>query len=211
MQLYTHKIPTTTITKNNLLLVIFLGLLSCNHKKTDKEDPNTYTSNKAEIINLDFDTINKANSFDYPVGKPNAKGYYNAQNFTENNHLSEDWNAIEGGNSDLGAPIYSIANGYVSFAENVNGGWGNIIRIIHYIDKNNQVESLYAHCTKINVKKGNYIEKGEKIGTIGNNSGQYLAHLHFEIRNKVGLPIGKGYSTSTKGYLNPTDFIKMNR
>ncbi len=28
--------------------------------------------------------------FDFPVGKPNAKGYYNAQKFTENYHLGKD-------------------------------------------------------------------------------------------------------------------------
>ncbi|MCF6297465.1 MAG: M23 family metallopeptidase [Flavobacteriaceae bacterium] len=197
--------------KKNLLAIILLGTLSCKQNKTDKNVFNQNYSNKIEIKNIDFDTIKKTNGFDYPVGKPNAKGYYNAQKFTENNHLGDDWNGINGGNSDLGDPIYSIANGYVSFAENVNGGWGNVIRIVHYIDKNKQVESLYAHCTEIYVKKGDYIKKGEKIGTIGNNDGQYLAHLHLELRNEVGLPIGRGYSANTQGYLNPTKFIKKNR
>jgi len=70
-----------------------------------------------------------ANQFDYPVGKPDAKGYYNAQKFGVNLHLGEDWNAVTGGNSDLGDPIFSIANGFVDFAEDVGGGWGNVIRI----------------------------------------------------------------------------------
>tara|TARA_R110002049_G_scaffold177010_4_gene344147 strand:+ start:209 stop:340 length:132 start_codon:yes stop_codon:yes gene_type:complete len=37
------------------------------------------------------------------------------------------------------------------------------------------------------------------------------AHLHLEIRNKVDLDIGAGYSTDTTGYLNPTEFITLNR
>lgn len=158
-----------------------------------------------------FDTSYTARGFDFPVGKPNAKGYYNAQKFGKNNHLGDDWNGIGGGNSDLGDPVYAIANGYVVFAENIHGGWGNVIRIVHYINKNKQVESLYAHCDKIMVKQGQYVKKGQQIGTIGTNNGQYYAHLHFEIRSEVGMPIGNGYSKNTKGYLDPTEFIKNNR
>ncbi len=55
------------------------------------------------------------------------------------------------------------------------------------------------------------MKKGSRIGTIGNNNGQYLAHLHFELRNQIGLPIGGGYSSDTKGYINPTEYIKKNR
>lgn len=161
--------------------------------------------------NFDFDAIIFTNGFDFPVGKPNAKGYYNAQKFTVNNHLGDDWNGVKGGNSDLGDPIYSIANGYVVFAKNMGWGWGNVIRIVHFIDKDQAVESIYAHCDLINVKKGDYVTKGQKIGTIGNNDGQYLAHLHLELRSEVGMPLLRGYSSNRKGYLDPTKFIKNNR
>uniref|UniRef100_UPI00261ABD6E M23 family metallopeptidase n=1 Tax=uncultured Psychroserpens sp. TaxID=255436 RepID=UPI00261ABD6E len=70
---------------------------------------------------------------------------------------------------------------------------------------------LYAHCDTILVKEKQWIKKGTKIGTIGNVDGQYLAHLHLEIRNNLELPIGAGYSEVTDGYLNPTEFIKENR
>ena len=125
--------------------------------------------------------------------------------------MGDDWNGVKGGNSDLGDNIYTIANGYVSFAKNIEGGWGNVIRIVHYINENEKVESLYAHCDTIKVKKGDYVAKGDLIGTIGNNNEQYWAHLHLEIRNEVGLPIGGGYDADTTGYLNPTEYIKNNR
>lgn len=76
-----------------------------------------------------------ANQFDYPVGKPDAKGYYDAQPFTKNNHLGEDWNAVTGGNSDLGHPIFAIANGRVVEAKDHGGAWGNIIRIVQHQTK----------------------------------------------------------------------------
>ena len=82
-------------------------------------------------VNVQF-----TDGFDFPVGKPDAQGYYNAQSFTKNNHLGDDWNGVGGGNTDLGDPIYSIAHGYVSFSENIGGGWGNVIRIVHTINEN---------------------------------------------------------------------------
>ncbi|WP_420573158.1 M23 family metallopeptidase [Kordia sp.] len=151
-----------------------------------------------------------AKGFDFPVGKPDAKGYYNAQKFTVNDHLGDDWNGTGGGNTDLGDPIYAIGNGYVKFANNIGGGWGNVIRIVHKY-KGKYYESLYAHCEKISVKKGSFVNKGMQIGTIGNADGAYYAHLHLEIRDDIFMELGAGYDDDTKGFLNPTTFIKSNR
>ena len=148
-----------------------------------------------------------AEDFDFPVGKPDGKGYYNALKFKEDGHLGDDWNGVGGGNSDLGDPIYAIANGYVSHAEELGGGWGNVVRIIHKY-KNTYYQSVYAHCQTVNVTKGDFIEKGESIGAIGNADGIYLAHLHLEIRDDIFMEIGGGYAEDTTGYLNPTKFIK---
>jgi len=183
-------------------------LMGCySHEKNTRQ---IETENQTKL-SVNDDTIQFTNGFDFPVGKPDATAYYNAQGFTENGHLGEDWNGIGGGNTDLGDPIYAVANGYVSFSENVNGGWGNVIRIIHFIDSNKQVESLYAHCDKRLVQEGEFVRKGTQIGTIGTNDGQYFAHLHFELRNIVNLPIGGGYSSNTEGYLDPTTFINRHR
>lgn len=152
-----------------------------------------------------------SDGFDFPVGKPNAKGYYDAQPFGKNNHLGSDWNANSGGNTDLGAQIYAISHGYVKSTKNLGGGWGNVIRIIHTMPNGKQYESIYAHCDKIVVKQNSFVKRGEKIGTIGNCNGRYLAHLHFEIRSLINRGIGGGYSWFTLGYLNPTKFINSNR
>ena len=149
-------------------------------------------------------------AFDYPVGKPNAKGYYNAQKFGKNSHLGDDWNATTGGNTDLGDPIYAMSNGYIHFAEDIGGGWGNIIRMWHQKADSTIIESLYAHCDEIMVDVGQFVKKGKQIGTIGNCDGIYSAHLHFEIRDNIELPIGGGYGNQ-EGYLDPTEFIKANR
>ncbi|MEL6812546.1 MAG: M23 family metallopeptidase [Bacteroidota bacterium] len=146
--------------------------------------------------------------FDFPVGKPDAKGYYNAQKFQENNHLGDDWNGTGGGNTDLGDPIYVIANGYVNFAEDIGGGWGKVIRVVHLYD-GKLYESIYAHCEEILVSTGDLIKRGMQIGTIGNAGGIYFAHLHLEIRDQINMDIGGGYSEDTQGYLDPTLFINQ--
>jgi murein DD-endopeptidase MepM/ murein hydrolase activator NlpD len=151
--------------------------------------------------------------FDFPVGKPNAIGYYDAQPFGRNNHLGNDWNSKTGGNTDLGDPIYSIGNGYVSCAKDFGGGWGNVIRIVHCLDttKHIYVESLYAHCRELLVKECQLVKRGTHIGNIGNCDGMYYAHLHFELRRLVDKPLGGGYSADTAGFYDATAFIKKHR
>lgn len=156
----------------------------------------------------------KSTGFNYPVGPPNGKGYYNAQKFTENTHLGDDWNGTGGGNTDLGDPVYAIANGYISQAYDTGGGWGNVVRVVHLIESQDSsylIESLYAHLDTITVEAGSWIKKGAQIGTIGNANGQYYAHLHLEIRTTINLPLGGGYSSDTTGYTNPTRFIEAHR
>ena len=155
-----------------------------------------------------------SSSFDFPVGAPDAKGYYNAQKFGNNKHLGDDWNGNGGGNTDFGDTVYASSDGIVSFSKNIKGGWGNVVRIYHNYGtklKPIYIESLYAHLNKRLVKKGDIVTKGTKIGTIGNAGGIYWAHLHFEIRDTLDMPIGQGYSNNTHGYLDPTKFIRAHR
>ena len=155
-----------------------------------------------------------ADGFDYPVGDGQARGYYNAQPFGENHHLGDDWNGVGGGDTDLGDPVIAIASGVVVAARDEGGGWGNVVRIVHNAGtakRARHVESLYAHLDRIEVEVGQVIERGQRVGTIGDAHGEYLAHLHFEIRDRVGLALGPGYASDIAGYLDPTWFIESRR
>ncbi len=193
--------------KSILLMVLVFVMLSCGQEQTKQTENSLAEKETEETIPAEY----IADAFDYPVGKPDAKGYYNAQKFGENFHLGDDWNAVTGGNSDLGDPIYNIGNGKVIFAKDAGGGWGNIIRIVHTLPDGQQYESFYAHCDTIMVEAEKWVKRGEQIGTIGNVDGLYYAHLHFEIREDLNLPIGGGYSENRLGYINPTEFIKKHR
>jgi len=185
-----------------LVFSVAIGLGEINLLLVNSSSYKTFFVNQPEF---------KAAGFDFPVGVPNALGYYNAQKFGVNNHLGDDWNGTGGGNSDLGDDVFSIANGYVSEVYNAGGGWGNVVRIIHKTSENTYVESLYAHLETMEVKVGEGILKGAKLGTIGNAGGIYWAHLHLEIRSELSLELGGGYATDKRGYLDPTIFINGNR
>lgn len=157
-----------------------------------------------------------ADGFDYPVGKPNASGYHKERGYTPNGHLGEDWNGNGGGDSDLNAPIYSIARGVVIISENVHAGWGHCIIVRHaYRDKDGQikmVDSLYAHLNERKAKVGDIVDRGQLIGTMGSNFGQYLVHLHFEIRKNLQIGMNRGkFARDNSNYYSPTPFIEAHR
>ena len=91
--------------------------------------------------------VNVADGFDFPVGKPDAAGYYKARGLRLRSprHFGEDWNGRGGGDSDLGDPVYSCADGVVTFAHDVRQGWGNVVLIRHaYRDPTSGQVKLFA-------------------------------------------------------------------
>jgi hypothetical protein len=157
-----------------------------------------------------------ADGFDFPVGKPNADGYYKFRGYWPNGHLGEDWNGRGGGDSDLGAPIYSTARGVVVISENIGAGWGNCIVIRHaYRDetgKISMVDSQYGHLYQRIAKVGQVVEKGQLVGTMGSNNGMYAVHLHFEMRKNLRIGMNRSqFARDNTNYYSPTDFINKHR
>ena len=156
-----------------------------------------------------------ATTFSFPVGvEGTAAGYYDAQPFGENHHLGSDWNGVGGGQTDLGDPVLAIGAGVVVLAHDYGGGWGRVVRIAHNTGSPNAprwVESLYAHLASMRVRRGDIVRRAQPVGTIGDAHGRYPAHLHFEVRERLGLPLGIGYGRQGEGYLDPTAFIQARR
>ncbi len=157
-----------------------------------------------------------ADGFDFPVGKPNADGYYKYRGFWPNGHLGEDWNGKGGGNSDLGDPIYAIGRGVVVFSEDVKVGWGNCIIVRHaYRDttgKIDMIDSLYAHLLERKVRVHEVVERGQLVGTMGGNNGMYPVHLHFEIRKNLQIGMNRSqFARDYSNYHSPTTFINAHR
>ncbi|MGQ0540387.1 MAG: M23 family metallopeptidase [Blastocatellia bacterium] len=157
-----------------------------------------------------------ADSFSYPIGRKesvtqakDADEWYNALDFGDDNHLGEDWNKNTGGNTDCGEPVYSIANGVITYAADAGPGWGNVVIVTHTLADGTKVQSLYGHLQEITKTRGE-IKKREQIGKVGNANGRYLCHLHFEIREETCPSwdaVFVGYSPIRYGWLDPSDFI----
>ncbi len=155
-----------------------------------------------------------ATRFDFPLGTENGALAYDAQPFTQNNHLGEDLNGIGGENSDLGDPIFAVADGRVLFAREGGPGWGNIVIVLHAYEENGvrkYVQSYYAHVLAMLVRRGDLVRRGERIATVGTGGGKYLAHLHFEMREFAEPFVGAGYRKETKGWLDPRAFLRAHR
>ncbi len=155
-----------------------------------------------------------ADGFDFPVGKPDADGYYISRGWLRY-HPGEDWNGVGGGNSDLGAPVYSIGNGIVVFARDARRGWGNVVIVRHTFIERGQlrtVDSFYAHLQRVTVREGQHVTRGMQVGTIGTNRGMYTAHLHFEIRQNLAIGINRSaFKIDFNNYYKPSPFIQARR
>lgn len=153
-----------------------------------------------------------SDGFDFPVGLPDAEGYYDAQPFGRNDHLGSDWNGRGGGDSDLGDPVFAVADGHLRYAEQAGPGWCEVMVVVHRVgDQGPWVESLYGHLDTMLLPVGSRVQRGQQLGTIGNCEGRYAAHLHFEIRSTVGGPVGPGYARDKVGWVDPTQFIAAHR
>jgi murein DD-endopeptidase MepM/ murein hydrolase activator NlpD len=77
----------------------------------------------------------------------------------------------------IGTPVRSVGDGVVEFA-GVQSGYGKVIEIRHTQERS----TLYAHLSRIDVRPGQRIEQGSKIGEVGNTGMSTGPHLHFEFR-----------------------------
>jgi len=134
--------------------------------------------------------------FDPPMGTEHAGLTYNAQPFLTTRHLGDDINGIGGKDSDLGDPVYSVADGVALYTGWPSDGWGNVIILLHLLPGDRLVESFYAHLDKIEIHVGQRVRRGQRIGKVGNAGGRYPAHLHFELRAAPSLDCGAGYADS---------------
>ena len=86
-------------------------------------------------------------------------------------HLGVDYGA------PTGTPVRSVGEGVVEFA-GVQNGYGNVVQIKHAGDR----LTVYAHLSRIDVKKGQRVDQAQRIGAVGATGWATGPHLHFEFR-----------------------------
>lgn len=87
---------------------------------------------------------------------------------------------------DIAAPtgttVFSTAEGRVVRAGYQAGGYGNFIEVKHP----NGMSSVYGHLSRIDVRAGQGVAAGERIGLVGSTGYSTGPHLHFEVRRNGG-------------------------
>ncbi len=122
---------------------------------------------------------NKLNKALLPSIPPISNGFYTSNfgwrtdPFTGHNAMHEgvDYMAMEG------TPIRASAGGVVVFSD-VHPQYGNMVEIDH----GNDIVTRYAHASKLLVKVGQVVRRGDKIAEVGSTGRSTGNHLHFEVR-----------------------------
>ena len=93
-----------------------------------------------------------------------------------------------------GTPVYASGNGKIYRAQR-SSTFGKVI----YIDHGYGYKTIYAHLSKMVVKRGQSIKRGDLIGYVGNTGLSVAPHLHYEVhKNDVALnPINFYYGNLT--------------
>ncbi len=86
-------------------------------------------------------------------------------------HLGVDFGA------PTGTPVRSVGDGSVSFA-GVQNGYGNVVQLQHRGDR----MTVYAHLSRIDVRRGESVPQGARIGAVGATGWATGPHLHYEFR-----------------------------
>lgn len=109
-----------------------------------------------------LDTARVTSLFDYRVNPVTGRYVF---------HTGMDLGAAQGAN------IYAMKGGSVVRAT-YDGGYGNFVIIEH----ENGIRTLYAHCSKLKVKAGDTVKKGQVIALVGSTGNSTGPHLHIEFR-----------------------------
>jgi len=86
-------------------------------------------------------------------------------------HLGVDYAAPSG------TPVRSVGDGVIEFA-GVQRGFGNVVKVKHQ----GSISTVYAHLSKISVRKGQAVAQGQNVGAVGSTGMSTGPHLHFEYR-----------------------------
>ena len=108
----------------------------------------------------------------------------------------------------MGTPVRTVGAGVVEFAGPQNG-YGNVVQIKH----GNERSTLYAHLSRIDVRKGERVEQGQRVGAVGATGYATGPHLHFEFRianqHQDPLRVAKASETLTLAPAQQGEFKRV--
>ncbi|MDD2907327.1 MAG: M23 family metallopeptidase [Candidatus Gracilibacteria bacterium] len=171
---------------------------------------------KLECRFTDFSELGSDCKQDLPILKTSDYTKYATQNggyndFTRlytvlwGSSYTYGWDVGNGGHMGVdiatakGTPVYAIAEGTVIIAKEMSME-GNNISIKHIIN-GKTIVSDYMHLSKIEVKVGDKVNAGTKIGEVGSTGNSTGNHLHFQIdTNTSSSPAYYNYASCPYSY-----------
>lgn len=108
-------------------------------------------------------------------GQRSSNFGWRADPFTGQSALHEGIDFI----AEPGTPIYAAAAGMVTRVER-HPQYGNLVDIDH----GDELLTRYAHASKIFVKEGEFVKRGQEVAAVGSTGRSTGPHLHFEVRIK---------------------------
>ena len=144
------------------------GIGGSSSTENNQVDENT----KKSQMEIDAEYIKKNFELQLPVNAKvtSAYGKRESDEIVSADHSGIDLGVV------VGTTVLAAMEGTVTVVSN-EGEYGTHVKIV-----NKDVTTIYAHCSKILVKKGAKIKKGQKIALSGNTGNTTGPHLHFEIR-----------------------------
>ena len=177
------------------------------HKKLDNISKKLYVQSKSfdELFSLAKNKSEMLASLPaiQPISNKNLK--YVASGFGNRIHPVYKTSKMHSGidfTAPIGTAVYATGNGKVAETEKHGRGYGNNITINHGYG----YKTLYAHLSKIVVKQGQKVKRGDLIGFVGNSGTSTGPHLHYEvIKNNIKVnPINYFYND-----LSPLEYERM--
>ncbi|HEY3303317.1 MAG TPA: M23 family metallopeptidase, partial [Candidatus Binatia bacterium] len=83
----------------------------------------------------------------------------------------------------IGTPVYAAGNATVETTGEMNGNGRTVV-----LNHGQGITTQYLHLSKIHVKQGQQVRKGQQIAEVGNTGHSTSPHLHYEVRVN-GVPI----------------------
>jgi murein DD-endopeptidase MepM/ murein hydrolase activator NlpD len=166
--------------KNNITYIKQVANLD---KLKSVEDAVKVTSTDSKYPLISFykeNQVNKIDSVSLSRSASVSKLMYTPSRGSITSAFGVRWGRMHNGvdiGSPMGDPIYAAMNGKIYYA-GWEEGYGNVIKIDHGAG----IQTIYGHCNKIDVIKGQIVNRGEKVGEVGSTGNSTGPHVHFEVR-----------------------------
>ena len=163
----------------------------------------TVTYTKTEKRPFTYTTVRKAPSarFRMPVDHPRITSRFSYRRWHPILHKYRPHFGVDFG-ARRGTPLHAVNDGRIVYAGWMRG-YGKVVKINH----GSGFVSLYAHQSKILVKMGQHVKRGQVIGKVGSTGRSTGPHLHFGLYLR-GKPVDPLHYIARKGTGKPRTIVQ---